>query len=107
MKKLRDMKPKTIILTSGTLSPMEDLETDIEIEFPIKIQNNHVIAPDRVLPRIISKAGQIELKLNYERRDNIQMIIDFGQLLLDMAERIMGGILVFFPSYDLLEKFHT
>jgi hypothetical protein len=37
MKKLKEMNPKTIILTSGTLSPMEDLETDIGIEFPIKI----------------------------------------------------------------------
>lgn len=107
MQKLKEMNPKTIILTSGTLSPMEDLETDIGIEFPIKIQNNHVIAPERVLPRIISKIGQTELKLNYERRDNIQMINSFGQLLLDMAERITGGILVFFPSYDLMKMYHT
>jgi Rad3-related DNA helicase len=66
-----------------------------------------VIAPERVLPRIISKIGQTELKLNYETRDNIEMINSFGQLLLDMAERIIGGILVFFPSYELLTKYRT
>jgi Rad3-related DNA helicase len=35
------------------------------------------------------------------------MINEFGQLLLDMAERIIGGILVFFPSYELLTKYRT
>jgi regulator of telomere elongation helicase 1 len=96
---LRDLKPRTIILTSGTLSPLDDLETDIGIEFPIKISNNHVISSDRVLPRIISNVNSYELRLNFTRRNNTYMINDFGHLLLNVAERISGGILVFFPSY--------
>ena len=90
----------TIIVTSGTLSPLDALDTDIGIDFPIKIQNNHVISPERVLPRIVSRVKEkYELKLNFTRRDNIHLINDYGQLVLDVAERIRGGILVFFPSY--------
>jgi regulator of telomere elongation helicase 1 len=42
-RKLLRLKPRTIILTSGTLSPMDTFEQELLIKFPIRIENEHVI----------------------------------------------------------------
>jgi regulator of telomere elongation helicase 1 len=44
MTKVKSLKPRTLILTSGTLPPLDDLETDFGIPFPIKLQNPHVFS---------------------------------------------------------------
>ena len=44
MAKVKSLSPRTLILTSGTLPPMEDIETDFGIPFPIKLQNPHVFS---------------------------------------------------------------
>ena len=47
-------KPRTIILTSGTLSPMNTFETELRIEFPIQLKNNHIIDVDQVSLNIVT-----------------------------------------------------
>ena len=44
-KKIESKVPHSIIMTSGTLSPMDEFESGIGIEFPIKHQGTHVIDP--------------------------------------------------------------
>ena len=34
---------QTIIISSGTLSPMESMETELKCNFPLKLENKHVI----------------------------------------------------------------
>ncbi len=36
-------RPLSIILTSGTLTPLESFETELMTKFPIKLINDHVI----------------------------------------------------------------
>jgi len=36
-------KPHSIILTSGTLSPMKSFESELMLDFPVKLDNGHVI----------------------------------------------------------------
>ena len=40
----------------------------------------------------------------FSNRSNYDMLDDIGKSLLKLEKSISGGILVFFPSYNLLEK---
>ena len=40
---ITESKPKSILLTSGTLAPLISFENELKTDFPIKLLNNHVI----------------------------------------------------------------
>ena len=44
-RKILKLDPRCLILTSGTLSPMKSFEQELLMEFPIRIENKHVIDP--------------------------------------------------------------
>lgn len=43
LKELKDQGVRSLVLTSGTLSPMEAMKEDLRIPFAIELQNPHVI----------------------------------------------------------------
>jgi Rad3-related DNA helicase len=45
---LKKEKPRSIILTSGTLAPLDSFESDLKVDFKIKAEINHVIKSDQV-----------------------------------------------------------
>lgn len=48
MKALAAYAVRSILLTSGTLSPLESFAAELQLEFPIRLQNPHIIAPSQV-----------------------------------------------------------
>ena len=42
-KKILKLNPRAVILTSGTLSPMHSFQQELLVDFPIKLENGHVI----------------------------------------------------------------
>lgn len=51
---------QTVILTSGTLSPMNSFSSELQVEFPVKLEANHVIDQNQVCPfRIETKKNLI------------------------------------------------
>ena len=44
---------RSLILASGTLSPMDMYEDDLGMKFDVKLQNKHVIEPEQALLRIV------------------------------------------------------
>jgi Rad3-related DNA helicase len=58
--------PLSIILTSGTLSPLDALDGELGIPFKNKLSNFHVIGKNQIYPVIMKKGinGQ-ELKFNH------------------------------------------
>jgi hypothetical protein len=70
MSKVKSLKPKSLILTSGTLPPLDHLETDFGIAFPVKLQNPHIFKKERVLTRIVDKVKDEQLYLNSQNRQN-------------------------------------
>lgn len=62
---------RSILITSGTLSPLEATQKSLGIPFPIVLQNQHVINNDQVFAAILQQGpGKVELKSNYENRSN-------------------------------------
>lgn len=73
------------------------------MEFREKLENPHVISPDQVYISILKRGiGSSEFKFDYQSRDNFEMIDDLALTIAKTASKVPGGILIFFPSYRLL-----
>ena len=44
-----------------------------------------------------------QLNFSYQKRSNEDLIGDLGHTIADICMHVKGGILVFFPSYSLME----
>ena len=44
------------------------------------------------------------LNFSYQNRENVNMFMDLGHSLARIAQITPGGILMFFPSYRLMEQ---
>lgn len=101
--KLIEYSPRNIILTSGTLSPLETLACELETEFPIRLENLHVIDKKQVLMlKVVKKNDGTDYCFNYESRKNPDQLNELSQLIMRTCQKTPGGILVFFSSYDMM-----
>ena len=106
MKDFLKIKPYSIILTSGTLS-INTLENLLGVHFKETLHNNHVIKNNQFLANIITSFKTKNIKYNYSfiyrNRENKEQIISLGNDIYNMANSVkIGGILVFFQSYEYL-----
>ena len=104
MRELTFLKVRSIIITSGTLSPLPSFSMELGLKFPVQLENDHVIQPDQIFVRVIGKgvSGK-ELTSKFGRRDDPEYILELGNTLASLCNNIPGGILVFFPSYVAME----
>ncbi|KAJ4450334.1 hypothetical protein ANN_01754 [Periplaneta americana] len=75
MKQLMENCVHCIILTSGTLSPMQPLISELGIPIPVTLENPHVIGPNQVYVSVV-KAGPDGYPLNssYQTSQTISKI---------------------------------
>ncbi len=92
---------RTLVLTSGTLKPIETFQAELGADFPIHLQNNHVInAEKQISYHIVSKGPDNEsLISNFQSRSNPKYLNSLGLSLVEIAKVVPDGLLVFFPSY--------
>jgi len=50
MQMLTRSRVRSILLTSGTLSPLNSFAAELQLPFPITLENPHVIDPAQVTP---------------------------------------------------------
>ena len=94
-------------MTSGTLSPMKSFASELQTEFPIELNNPHVIDPSQVMIGVLkSGKNQSQFNFTYQNRDDTKMIADLGESIFDIIKVTPDGVLVFFPSYVLMDKAH-
>ena len=73
------------------------------MEFKHKLENPHVISADQVNISILRKGiGSSEFKFDFQSRENHEMLDDLAQTIAKLASRVPGGMLIFFPSYKLM-----
>jgi len=106
MKKLESLGVRSMILTSGTLSPMDSFATVLKVPFPIRLENKHVIHNNQVWIGVVDRGpcGQ-KLCSNFKSRSNIAYQEDLGKALVNIFRMVPNGLLVFFPSYRVMELF--
>ena len=106
MKDLVATGVRNLILTSGTLTPLNTFITEFHIPAPITISNGHVIEPHQVFVGVVRSGVQGgNMKLTYGTRDDRKMAVEIGTSLCSIARSTPGGMLVFFASYSAMINF--
>ncbi|TKY48148.1 Regulator of telomere elongation helicase 1 [Spatholobus suberectus] len=96
---------RSIILTSGTLSPMESFAEELKLDFPIRLENPHVITPNQIWAGVVpvGPSGRT-FNSSYRTRDSIEYRQELGNAIVNLARIVPDGLLVFFPSYYLMDQ---
>ncbi|XP_023558932.1 Fanconi anemia group J protein isoform X2 [Octodon degus] len=96
---------RTIVLTSGTLSPMNSFSSELGVTFTIQLEANHVINNSQVWVGTIGSGPKgRNLCATFQHTETFEFQDEVGALLLSVCQTVGQGILCFLPSYKLLEK---
>ncbi|KAM7347678.1 regulator of telomere elongation helicase 1 [Cochliomyia hominivorax] len=105
MEQLLNTNVRSVILTSGTLAPLKPLIAELSIPIAQRLENPHIVQSSQVYVKIIGSGPDREqLISNYQNRDNPKYISSLGSTILNVARIVPDGLLVFFPSYPLLNQ---
>ncbi|KFP28871.1 Fanconi anemia group J protein, partial [Colius striatus] len=96
---------RTIVLTSGTLSPMDSFSSELGVKFSIQLEANHVIRKSQIWVGTVG-VGPNGRKLcaTFQHTETFEFQDEVGALLLSVCQTVGQGILCFLPSYKLLDK---
>ena len=95
------------IITSGTLAPIDSMESELKQNFDIKLENNHVISDKQFNFCLLTSStfNNMDFNFNIDNRLNMEMIYQLGLTILEFCKFTPGGILVFFSSYSIMDKY--
>ncbi|XP_055400432.1 regulator of telomere elongation helicase 1 isoform X6 [Bubalus kerabau] len=105
MRELVRQGVRTLILTSGTLAPMASFSLEMQIPFPVCLENPHVINQHQIWVGVIPKGPDgAQLSSAFDRRFSDECLSSLGKALSNISRVVPHGLLVFFPSYPVMEK---
>uniref|UniRef100_A0A915IPR1 DNA 5'-3' helicase n=1 Tax=Romanomermis culicivorax TaxID=13658 RepID=A0A915IPR1_ROMCU len=95
----------SVILASGTLSPFDTFESELGVQFPIRLEADHVLPFERMMIRGIGRGpNSFPLKALYSETQNFKFMDELGSLLLRICRTVPAGVLCFLSSYSLLNN---
>lgn len=96
----------SVILTSGTLSPMSSFSSELGVQFGTCLEAPHVIDVESQLwtTVISSGPGNYPLNASYKTADGYAFQDSLGSSLEEICKIVPAGCLIFFPSYKLMDK---
>eukprot|EP00760_Papus_ankaliazontas_P033482 PhM_4_TR6351/c0_g1_i2/m.37461/K11136/RTEL1; regulator of telomere elongation helicase 1 len=94
-----------VIVTSGTLSPIESFTAELGLVFPVVLQGPHVISAAQVTASVCcaSPTG-VPLNSSFQNRNNSDYKIGIAQSIVNLSRTVPDGFLVFFSSYSLMNS---
>lgn len=105
MQSLLELGIRSIILTSGTLAPLKPLISELGINIAVTLENQHVVTNQQICVKILGTGPDgVPLHSGYENRNNDKYINSLGMAIFNISRQIPNGLLVFFPSYALMNK---
>nr|XP_048333469.1 regulator of telomere elongation helicase 1 homolog isoform X2 [Ziziphus jujuba var. spinosa]XP_048333472.1 regulator of telomere elongation helicase 1 homolog isoform X2 [Ziziphus jujuba var. spinosa] len=105
MEEFRKLDVGSIILTSGTLSPMDSFAQELKLEFPVRLENPHVISANQIWAGVLPTGPSGgSFNSSYRSRDSLEYKQELGNAIVNFARIVPDGLLVFFPSYYLLDQ---
>jgi len=105
MQSLAKLGARSIILTSGTLSPLSAFQEEIGIPFPVQLENKHIISASQVWCGVVT-AGPDGTMLNssFKCRSDPKYLNSLGQSVINIIRVVPHGVLLFFPSYSMMNS---
>ncbi|XP_015754882.1 PREDICTED: regulator of telomere elongation helicase 1-like [Acropora digitifera] len=105
MRELASYGLRSVVLTSGTLSPLSSFRAEMQISFPVQLENPHVIEHHQMMVGVVTKAPDgATLNSSYETRFTVEYMTGLGNAVVNYARTVPNGLLVFFPSYPVMNK---
>ncbi|CAK9096983.1 Regulator of telomere elongation helicase 1 [Durusdinium trenchii] len=105
------MELHALVLMSGTLSPLPTTIAELGPTFHsnalLPVAANHVVGPEAL--RVVTVAQQAastssKLECTFHAWKRLPFLLSIGHALVKIVKAIPAGVLVFLPSYDLLER---
>lgn len=106
----RDLKLQchSVLLTSGTLSPLATFAADLDATFDVKVEAMHSVDVEKqVFCRAVSTCGGTKLDGSFTNRDSSSYKDALAGAIVSIYRLTPGGTLVFFPSYQVLHNLLT
>eukprot|EP01127_Copromyxa_protea_P018211 TRINITY_DN5675_c0_g1_i1.p1 TRINITY_DN5675_c0_g1~~TRINITY_DN5675_c0_g1_i1.p1 ORF type:complete len:762 (+),score=107.42 TRINITY_DN5675_c0_g1_i1:36-2321(+) len=98
-------KYRSVVITSGTLSPIDMLPRILEFQPVVSKSLTTTLYRQSVQPLVVSRGSdQTFMSTKFKDRDNMDILRNYGLLLLRMAETVPDGIVAFFTSYHYMES---
>jgi regulator of telomere elongation helicase 1 len=87
MQELSNLNIRSIIVTSGTLSPLPSYTLELGLPFPHTLENPHIIADEQIHVRVIGTgvSGK-QLSSSFNRRDDSDYLDELGCTIVNLAE---------------------
>ncbi|XP_066443526.1 regulator of telomere elongation helicase 1 isoform X3 [Eleutherodactylus coqui] len=96
---------RSIILTSGTLCPLSSFTMEMKIPFPVTLENPHVIEKHQIWVGVVPQGPDgAQLSSAYDRRFSTDYLSSLGKTIGNIARVVPHGLLIFFPSYPVMDK---
>ncbi|XP_020278263.1 regulator of telomere elongation helicase 1 homolog isoform X2 [Pseudomyrmex gracilis] len=105
MEQMVDQGVRSVILTSGTLSPLKPFISELGIPIAIQLENPHIVTKEQVCVGILSQGpDNHSLNSSYNTRNDPKYIASLGRTVYNFCCVVPHGLLIFFPSYPIMKK---
>ncbi|KAF9207679.1 Fanconi anemia group J protein [Haplosporangium sp. Z 27] len=99
------LSARSVILTSGTLSPMESFASELQTTFKIQLETDHVIDKSQVWTGVLPYGPtQIKLDGTYQSASSYSFQDELGRVVERIIETTPHGVLCFLSSYSLMDS---
>lgn len=102
-------RSRSILLTSGTLAPLESFAGELGVEFALSAECQHVINAQRqvwagVIGMAAPQFGGLPLKGDFKSSESWAYQDAIGEAIAQCCAVVPGGVLCFLPSYRVLRS---
>ncbi|KAI9209299.1 uncharacterized protein BJ171DRAFT_486077 [Polychytrium aggregatum] len=95
----------TVVITSGTLSPMDLYPTLLGFRPVVMESYQMTLTRDCFLPLTVTRGSdQVAVSSKFEVRNDLAVVRNYGNILLEFAKVVPDGLVCFFPSYLYMES---
>ncbi|CAG8587501.1 1320_t:CDS:10, partial [Cetraspora pellucida] len=96
---------KTVVITSGTLSPLDMYPKILNFQAAVQESYSMTLTRNCFLPLAITRGSdQVAISSKFEVRNDPAVVRNFGQILVEFSKIVPDGIVAFFPSYLYMES---
>eukprot|EP01064_Diplonema_japonicum_P032056 TRINITY_DN5948_c0_g1_i1.p1 TRINITY_DN5948_c0_g1~~TRINITY_DN5948_c0_g1_i1.p1 ORF type:complete len:936 (+),score=200.32 TRINITY_DN5948_c0_g1_i1:1507-4314(+) len=102
---LEKRPPRSLIITSGTLRPLDFFAAELGLDFPVRLQNPHVISESQIMTMAIRQGDNgAALNSKFANRSNPMYIKALGISVAKIVSMVPHGLLVFFQSFTFMNE---
>eukprot|EP01060_Flectonema_neradi_P029740 TRINITY_DN4174_c0_g2_i1.p1 TRINITY_DN4174_c0_g2~~TRINITY_DN4174_c0_g2_i1.p1 ORF type:complete len:1006 (+),score=194.33 TRINITY_DN4174_c0_g2_i1:92-3019(+) len=99
--------PRSVLITSGTMTPLEHFAAELGIPFNVQLQSTHVITRDQLFPLVVTSYDSVRLQSSYQNRKSSSYLTALGKALNNIFTTVPDGVLIFFQSFAFMKEVIT